>query len=220
MIRVTAFRWVPPFAQGLVRDLRVRWALEEAGLPYEEHLIGADDQKSDRYRALQPFGQVPVLEEDDTAMFESGAIVLHVAERSPALMPDDGHDRERVRTWMFAALNSVEPPIMMINFMDLQPGGVPEGAKALRETVAGWIGMRLDHLARFLGDREHLVADRFTAADLLMTTVLRILRNTDLVAQRPTLDAYKRRGEARPAFQKALDAQLAAFAKHTPPPKM
>jgi glutathione S-transferase len=135
-------------------------------------------------------------------------------------MPDDGHDRERVRTWMFAALNSVEPPIMMINFMDLQPGGVPEGAKALRETVAGWIGMRLDHLARFLGDREHLVADRFTAADLLMTTVLRILRNTDLVAQRPTLDAYKRRGEARPAFQKALDAQLAAFAKHTPPPKM
>jgi glutathione S-transferase len=218
MIRVTAFRWVPPFAQGLVRDLRVRWALEEAGLPYEEHLIGPDDQKSDRYRALQPFGQVPVLEEDDAVMFESGAIVLHVAERSPALMPDGGHERERVRTWMFAALNSVEPPIMMLNFMDLQPGGVPEGAKALRETVAGWIGMRLDHLTKFLGEREHLVADRFTAADLLMTTVLRILRNTDLVAQRPTLDAYQRRGEARPAFQTALAAQLAAFAAHAPPP--
>jgi glutathione S-transferase len=218
MIRVTAFRWVPPFAQGLVRDLRVRWALEEAGLPYEEHLIGPQDQKSDRYRALQPFGQVPVLEEDDTAMFESGAIVLHIAERSPALMPDDGHERERVRTWMFAALNSIEPPIMMINFMDLQPGGVPEGAKALRETVAGWIDMRLDNLAKFLGDREHLVADRFTAADLLMTTVLRILRNTDLVAQRPTLDAYKQRGEARPAFRNALDAQMAAFAKHAPGP--
>jgi glutathione S-transferase len=218
MIRVTAFRWVPPFAQGLVRDLRVRWALEEAGLPYEEHLIGPDDQTSDRYRALQPFGQVPVLEEDDAVMFESGAIVLHVAERSPALMPDGGHERERVRTWMFAALNSVEPPIMMLNFMDLQPGGVPEGAKALRETVAGWIGMRLDHLTKFLGEREHLVADRFTAADLLMTTVLRILRNTDLVAQRPTLDAYQRRGEARPAFQTALAAQLAAFAAHAPPP--
>jgi len=217
MIRVSAFRWVPPFAQGLVRDLRVRWALEEAGLPYEEHLIGPDDQKSDRYRALQPFGQVPVLEEDDAAMFESGAIVLHVAERSPALMPDDGHERERVRTWTFAALNSIEPPIMMLNFMDLQPGGVPEGAKALRETVVGWIGTRLDNLAKFLGDREHLVADRFTAADLLMTTVLRIPRNTDLVAQRPTLDAYKRRGEARPPFKKALDAQMAAFAKHTPP---
>jgi glutathione S-transferase len=217
MIRVTAFRWVPPFAQGLVRDLRVRWALEEAGLPYEEHLIGPDDQKSDRYRALQPFGQVPVLEEDDAAMFESGAIVLHVAERSPALMPDDGHGRERVRTWTFAALNSIEPPIMMLNFMDLQPGGVPEGAKALRETVVGWIGTRLDNLAKFLGDREHLIADRFTAADLLMTTVLRIPRNTDLVSQQPTLDAYKRRGEARPAFKKALDAQMAAFAKQTPP---
>ena len=216
MIRVTAFRWVPPFAQGLVRDLRVRWALEEAGLPYEEHLIGPDDQKSERYRALQPFGQVPVLEEDETAMFESGAIVLHIAERSPALMPDDGRERERVRTWMFAALNSIEPPIMMLNFMDLQPGGVPEGAKALHETIAGWIGMRLDNLARFLGEREHLVADRFTAADLLMTTVLRILRNTDLVAQRPSLDAYKQRGEARPAFRKALDAQMAAFAKHAP----
>ena len=217
MIRVTAFRWVPPFAQGLVRDLRVRWALEEAGLPYEEHLIGPDDQKSDRYRTLQPFGQVPVLEEDNDAMFESGAIVLHVAERSPALMPDDGHERERVRTWMFAALNSIEPPIMMLNFMDMQPRGVAEGTKALRETIVGWIGMRLDNLAKFLGDREHLVADRFTAADLLMTTVLRILRNTELVTERPTLDAYKQRGEARPAFKKALDAQLATFARHAPP---
>jgi glutathione S-transferase len=220
MIRVTAFRWVPPFAQGLVRDLRVRWALEEAGLPYEENLIGPDDQKSDRYRRLQPFGQVPVLEEDEAAMFESGAIVLHVAERSAALMPDDAHERERVRTWMFAALNSVEPPIMMLNFIDLQPGSVADGAKPLRDTIAGWIGMRLDNLAKFLGDREHLVADRFTAADLLMTTVLRILRNTDLVAQRPTLDAYKKRNEERPAFVKALAAQLATFAKHTPPSRL
>jgi glutathione S-transferase len=217
MIRVTAFRWVPPFAQGLVRDLRVRWALEEAGLPYEEHLIGPEDQKADHYRALQPFGQVPVLEEDETAMFESGAIVLHIAERSPALMPDDGHERERVRTWMLAALNTVEPPIMMLNFIDLQPGGVADGTKAFRDTVAGWVGTRLDNVARFLGDRDHLVAGRFTAADLLMTTVLRILRNTDLVTERPSLDAYKRRGEARPAFKKALDAQLATFAKHAPP---
>jgi len=216
MIRVTAFRWVPPFAQGLVRDLRVRWALEEAGLPYEEHLIGPDDQKSDFYRALQPFGQVPVLEEDETTMFESGAIVLHIAERSPALMPDDGHERARVRTWVLAALNSVEPPIMMLNFIDLQPGEVAEGTKALRDTLVGWVGMRLDNLATFLGEREHLVADRFTAADLLMTSVLRILRNTDLVEQRPSLAAYRERGEARPAFKKALDAQLAAFAKHVP----
>ena len=217
MIRVTAFRWVPPFAQGLVRDLRVRWALEEAGLPYEENLIGPDDQKSDRYRALQPFGQVPVLEEDEAAMFESGAIVLHVAERSAALMPDDGHQRERIRTWMFAALSTIEPPILMLITIDLQPGGVSEGTKPLRDTVVGRVGTRLDSLVKFLGDREYLVADRFSAADLLMTTVLRQLRNTDLVAQRPTLDAYQKRNEQRPAFVKALTAQLATFAKHAPP---
>jgi len=208
---------VPPFAQGLVRDLRVRWALEEAGLPYEENLIGPDDQKSDRYRALQPFGQVPVLEEDEAAMFESGAIVLHVAERSAALMPDDGHQRERIRTWMFAALSTIEPPILMLITIDLQPGGVSEGTKPLRDTVVGRVGTRLDSLVKFLGDREYLVADRFSAADLLMTTVLRQLRNTDLVAQRPTLDAYQKRNEQRPAFVKALAAQLATFAKHAPP---
>jgi glutathione S-transferase len=217
MIRVTAHRWVPPFAQGLVRDLRVRWALEEAGLPYEEQLIGPDDQKSDRYRALQPFGQVPVLEEDDAAMFESGAIVLHIAERSAALMPEDARERERVRTWMFAALNTIEPPVTTLGFVNLQPGGVTEGTKPLRDWVAGFVSSRLDSLVKFLGDREHLVAHRFTAADLLMTTVLRQLRTTDLVAQRPTLDAYKKRNEERPAFVKALAAQLAAFARHTPP---
>jgi len=217
MIRVTAHRWVPPFAQGLVRDLRVRWALEEAGLPYDEQLIGPDDQKSDRYRALQPFGQVPVLEEDDDAMFESGAIVLHVAERSPALMPDDARERERVRTWVFAAINTVEPPITALSFVKLQPGGVTEGTKPLHDRVVEFVGMRLDSLVRFLGEREHLVANRFTAADLMMTTVLRNLRTTDLVAQRPTLEAYKKRNEERPAFVKALAAQLAAFAKHAPP---
>ena len=219
MITISAFAWVPPFARGQVRDLRVRWALEEAGLPYEEQLIGPDDQKSDRYRALQPFGQVPVLEEDDDAMFESGAIVLHLAERSPALMPDDGHERERVRTWMFAALSTIEPPILTLAAVDLQPGGVTDGTKPLRETIVGRIGMRLDSLAKFVGAREYLVADRFTAADLLMTTVIRQLRNTDLVSQRPTLDAYRKRNEERPAFVKALAAQLATFAKHAPPPR-
>jgi len=217
MIRVSAHRWVPPFAQGLVRDLRVRWALEEAGLPYEEHLIGPDDQKSDRYRALQPFGQVPVLEEDDDAMFESGAIVLHIAERTPALMPDDARERERVRTWVFAAINTVEPPITTLTFVKLQPGGVTEATKPLHDRIVEFVGMRLDSLVRFLGERGHLVANRFTAADLMMTTVLRNLRTTDLVAQRPTLAAYKERNEERPAFVKALAAQLAAFAKHAPP---
>src|SRR6185369_15591548 len=123
-ITVTAFKWVPPFAQGLVRDLRVRWALEEAGLSYEPHLIGPQDQKSDAYRRLQPFGQVPVLEEDDLALFESGAIVLHIAERSDALMPQDQRARAQTRSWMFAALNSVEPPITMLNVIDRQPGEV------------------------------------------------------------------------------------------------
>jgi len=214
---IRAYRWVPPFAQGLVRDLRVRWALDEAGFDYEERLIGFEDQNTAAYRALQPFGQVPVLEEDGASMFESGAIVLHLAEQSPALMPQGPEARARVRTWMFAALNTVEPPIMMLNVIDLQPGGAPEGAKDLRAAVLGMIEKRLDALSAFLGDREHLVEDRFTAADLLMTTVLRILRTTDLVEKRPALAAYRTRGEARPAFRKALAAQLAPFAANAPP---
>ena len=217
MIRVSAFRWVPPFAQGLVRDLRVSWAMEEAGLEHTEPPIGPEDQDSDAYRALQPFGQVPVLEDDDTAMFESGAIVLHIAERAPALMPDDGHARERVRSWMLAALNSVEPPIMMLVAIDSQPPDALRASQALRDTIVGRIDKRLDGLARFLGTHEHLVDGRFTAADLLMTTVLRIPRHTDVVTRRPALDAYRKRNESRPAFQKALDAQLATFARHQPP---
>jgi len=214
---VSAFRWVPPFAQGLVRDLRVRWALGEAGLGYDEHLIGPEDQKSDRYRRLQPFGQVPTLQDGDLALFESGAIVLHVAEQSTALMPDDSDARARVRTWMFAALSTVEPPIMMLNVIDLQPGGAPEGAMGVRAAVVGLIEQRLDALADFLGEREHLVAERFTAADLLMVSVLRILRTTDLVEKRPTLDAYRQRGEARPAFRKALAEQMSPFKANAPP---
>ena len=160
---------------------------------------------------------MPAIDDDGLVLFESGAIVLHLAERSEALMPRDEPARTRVRTWMFAALNTIEPPITTLNVIDLQPGGAPAGAKDLRESVLARIGVRLDSLAAFLGDREHLVEDRFTAADLLMTTVLRILRTTDLVAQRPALAAYKQRHEARPAFQKALADQLAAFAQHAPP---
>ena len=217
MIRVSAFRWVPPFAQGLVRDLRVRWALEEAGLPYEVMLIGPEDQKSESYRKLQPFGQVPAIDDDGLVLFESCAIVMHLGDRSEVLMPRDAAARARVRTWMLAALNTIEPPIIVLNAIDLQPGGAPAGAKDLRDSVVARIGGRLDSLAAFLGDRENLVDERFTAADLLMTTVLRILRTTDLVSQRPTLDAYRLRHEARPAFQKALAAQMATFAKHAPP---
>jgi glutathione S-transferase len=217
VIRLSAFRWVPPFAQGLVRDLRVRWALEEAGLPYEEMLIGPDDQKTAAYRRLQPFGQVPAIDDDGLVLFESCAIVMHLGERSEVLMPRDAEARARVRTWMLAALNTIEPPIMMLNVIDLQPGGAPPGAKELRASVLGRIGGRLDSLVAYLGEREHLVEDRFSAADLLMTTVLRILRTTSLVSERPSLEAYKERHEARPAFQKALAAQMAAFAQHAPP---
>jgi len=217
VIRVSAFRWVPPFAQGLVRDLRVRWALEEAGLPYEMRLIGFADQDSAAYRAMQPFGQVPAIDDDGLVLFESCAILMHLGERSEALLPRDDKARARVRTWMLAALNTIEPPITALNVIDLQPGGAPAGAKALRESVVARIGQRLDSLAAFLGDRPCLVENRFTAADLLMTTVLRILRTTDLVAQRPALQAYKERHEARPAFRKALADQMGTFAANAPP---
>ena len=215
-IKVSAFRWVPPFAQGLVRDLRVRWALEEIGLPYEERLLSRDDQNSESYRKLQPFGQVPTFETEGLVLFESGAVVMHLAEQSNALMPADAAARARVKTWMFAALSTIEPPINMLVVIDLQPAEVREGAQKLRDSVAERVGGRLDSLATFLGDREHLVEGRFTAADLLMTSVLRILRTTDLVSKRPTLDAYRLRGEARPAFQRALAAQMATFAANAP----
>ena len=216
-ITVSAFRWVPPFAQGLVRDLRVRWALEEAGLEYDVNLIGPDDQKSAAYRALQPFGQVPAFEQDGLALFESCAIVMHIAEQCPALMPTEPQGRAKTRSWMLAAINTLEPPITVLTVIELQPGGPPEGAMDMRASVLQRIQGRLDSVAAFLGDREHLIDDRFSAADLLMTTVLRMLRNTDLVTKMPTLQAYQQRCEARPAFRKALEAQLATFAANRPP---
>jgi glutathione S-transferase len=213
MIRVSAFRWVPPFARGLVRDLRVRWALEEAGLSYEQRLIGPEDQASERYRRLQPFGQVPAYEEDGFVLFESGAIVLHVAERCEALMPSDPKRRARVTAWMFAALNTIEPRIQHLAEIDLFHAD--EAWTKQRRPAAGDAAQaRLGTLAGWLTGRDYL-EDRFTAADLLMTTVLRIPRHTDLVTQIAVLDAYRLRCEARPAFQKALAAQMAAF---TPDP--
>jgi glutathione S-transferase len=214
MRRVSAFRRVPPFAQGLVKDLRVRWALEEAGLDYEERLIGAADQNSQSYRALQPFGQVPAYEEDGLVLFESGAIVLHIAERTEALMPSDPGGQARTRTWMFAALNTVEPAIMFLNEIDMQH--VAEGsAKPDRSAAVAAVNSRLAGLCGQLGGRDYL-EDRFTAADLLMTTVLRNLRETDLVAKLPVLEAYQFRCEARAAFQKALADQMGCFAENAP----
>lgn len=214
MIRVTAFPWVPPFAQGLVRDLRVRWALEEAGLEYEERLIQRDEQASEDYRLLQPFGQVPVYEEDDLTLFESGAIVLHIAERCEALLPSDYAARARAKAWMVAALNSVEPHILNLALIDLFCPH-EEWAKLRRPGAVGMVDKRLDDLVAWLGKNDYLEG-RFTAGDLLMTSVLRILRHTDLVERRPALHAYQQRCEARPAFQKALADQVAPFARNAP----
>jgi glutathione S-transferase len=215
MIKVTAFRWVPPFAQGLARDLRVRWALEEAGLPYEQILIGPDDQKSAEYRRLQPFGQVPVMHDGDFALFESASIVMYIAEKSGALLPRSAEDRARVLTWMFAALNSIEPYVSNLNLIDLF-NAKEEWAKQRRPGAETALRGRLESLSKALGDRPHLVGGSFSAADLLMTTVLRFLRHTSIVADYPNLLAFKERAEARPAFQRALAAQMANFEKYKP----
>ena len=215
MITISAFKWVPPFAQGLVRDLRVRWALEEAGLAYREKLIDQEDQKSEAYRSLQPFGQVPTFEDGGLKLFESGSIVLHIAERSDALMPAEPDARSRVKMWLFTALNTIEPHIMYLAEVDLFHAK-EDWAKQRRPAVVKMIQKRLKELSAQLRDREYLEG-RFTVADLLMTTVLRIPRNTTLVQEVPVLDAYRLRCEARPAFKKALDAQMAVFAKHAPP---
>ncbi|MCY1042658.1 glutathione S-transferase family protein [Corallococcus sp. bb12-1] len=209
MIRISAFKWVPPFAQGVVRDLRVRWALEEAGLPYEAQLIDPEVQASSDYRELQPFGQVPVFEEEGLALFESGAIVFHIASRNEVLLPRDEADRARAITWMFAALNSIEIHVQQLAEIDLFAPD-KEWAKLHRPDVEKAVRRRLKELAMRLGDREYLEG-RFTAGDLMMTTVLRILRHTDLLDSEPTLKAYKERCEARPAFQRALAAQMKPF---------
>lgn len=209
MMTVSAFKWVPPFAQGLVRDLRVRWALEEAGLPYQVKFIDNKVQASPDYRKLQPFGQVPVLEEDGLVLFESGAIVLHIANKCEALLPVDAAGRARAVTWLFAALNSIEIVIQPLAEVDLF-FAQEEWAKLRRPGAVESLKERLGELAAHLGEREYL-EDRFTAGDLMMVTVLRILRHTDVLDGFPTLKAYKERCEARPAFQRALAAQMAPF---------
>jgi len=213
-IRITGFKWVPPFAQGLVRDLRVRWALEEAGLPYEEKLLGQGEQNSAEHRAIQPFGQVPVYEEGDLTLFESGSIVLHIAEKSPVLLPPEPGARARVITWMFAALNSVEPHLLTLAALDTF-FAQEEWARLRKPSALAMAQSRLNGLAAGLGERQYLER-QFSAADVLMTTVLRFIKHTTLVAGIPTLAAYQARCEARPAFKRALAAQLAPFAKYAP----
>jgi glutathione S-transferase len=214
-IRVTAFRWVPPFAQGLVRDLRVRWALEEAGLPYEQVLIGPDDQKSAEYRQMQPFGQVPVFQADDITLFESGSIVMYIAEKTNTLLPPTAEGRARTLTWVIAALNSLEPHVLNLNVIDLfNPN--EEWAKARRPAAEALLRGRLAALSQWLAEREYFEGGSFTAGDLVMTTTLRFMRHSTILADYPNLAAFKDRAEARPAFQRAHAAQLANFEKYKP----
>ena len=213
-IVVWGFRRVPPFAQGLVRDLRVRWALEEAGRRYDVALIDADERHAAAYRRRQPFGMVPAAEVDGEALFESGAIVHRIAADAAALMPESGAARAETVTWMFAALNTVEPPIQHLLEMDLLHTGEPWVAMR-RPAVVETVQARLAPLAARLDGRDYLLG-RFTAADVLMATVLRFLRHTDLPACFPVLEAYLDRCEARPAFQRALYRQLGDYAHHAP----
>ena len=210
MITISAFKWVPDFARGQVRDLRVRWALEEAGIPYKTRLIEQGDQDRPEYRALQPFGQVPVLEDDGFVLFESGAIVLYIGERSETLLPKDVAARARATQWVIAALNSIEPHLMNVALIDLFYAN-EEWAKLRRPSAVQFAKRRLAGLSKSLGEKPYLDGERFTAGDLMMTAVLRILKHTDIVTSDKRLAAYIERCTARPAFKRALDAQMADF---------
>jgi glutathione S-transferase len=208
MITISAFKSVPEFAHGQVRDLRPRWALEEAGIPYRTRLLAQGDQNKPDYRALQPFGQVPMLEEDGFVLFESGAIVLYIGERSETLLPKDPRARARATQWLIAALNSVEPSLLNVALIDLFYVN-EEWAKLRRPGAVEFAQKRLSALSSSLGSKPYLDGDRFTAGDLMMTTVLRILKHTDIVTRDARLAAYIERCTARPAFQRAFDAQVA-----------
>lgn len=212
MITISAFKWVPEFARGQVRDLRVRWALEEAGLPYKTRLLAHGDQDKPEYRALQPFGQVPVLQEGNLVLFESGAIVQYIGERSEALLPKDSSARARAIQWLIAALNSIEPFVMNVALIDAFYTN-EQWAKLRRPGAVEFLQRRLSALSKALGDKPFLDGERFTAGDLVMSSVLRILKNTDIVSRDAGLAAYVERCIARPAFTRALEAQLGDFAE-------
>jgi glutathione S-transferase len=211
--RSPAFKLVPEFAQGVVRDLRVRWALEEAGLDYRARLL--DQERPAEYLLEQPFDQVPCFNDGKVRIFETGAIVQYLGEQSEVLLPRDPQGRYRAIQWTYAALNSVEPAVLNLLLIDIFYAG-EEWAKLRRPGAADFANLKLKRVSDWLGDKEWLEGDRFTIGDLLMVTVLRFLRHTDLVAGFPNLAAYQKRGEARPAFQRALGDQLAAYKQHEP----
>ena len=208
-ITITAFERSPDGGRGLARDTRVRWALEEAGQRYEVRPVSFRAMKEPAHLALHPFGQIPTYEEDGLALFETGAIVLHIAERHGGLLPKDPGARARAITWMFAAVNTVEPPILEIVTAKLVEGDKP-WAKERWALVADRIRGRLKQLSARLGDADWLDG-AFSAGDLMMVSVLLRARPSGLLDEFPGLAAYVARGEARPAYKRAFDAQLAAF---------
>ena len=205
---ITAFERSPDGGKGLARDTRVRWALEEVGQPYQVRLVSFRAMKEPAHLALHPFGQIPTYEDGDLALFESGAIVFHIAERHAGLLPDDANARARALTWMFAALNTVEPPIL-----ERETARLLEGNKTWYEErlplVEDRVRDRLDQLSDRLGDADWLDG-AFSAGDLMMVSVLLRLKSTGILDEYPNLAGYVARGEARPAYKRAFDAQLAA----------
>lgn len=210
---LTGYDWAPDEGRGMVRDMRVRWALEEVGQPYDERRLSWGEQKEPAHRARSPFGQVPTYEEDGLVLFESGAIVLHIAETRPGLLPDEPRARARGREWMFAALNSVEPVVWDFVLATIFEG---EAGKARMPGVEQRLRTRLGELSARLGEAEWLDG-AFGAGDLLMVHVLRPLAHYPYLGEHANLAAYIARGEARPAFERAL-AALRAGLRDTPPP--
>jgi len=206
---ITAFESSPDGGKGLARDMPVRWALEEAGQPYEVHLVSFAEMKEPAHRALHPFGQIPTYEEDGLVLFESGAIVFHIAERHASLMPDDAAGRARAITWMFATLNTIEPPVFERDLALVLERDEPWFAQRVRGLEEA-IRRKLGDLSARLGSADWLDG-AFSAGDLLMISVLRRLHGSGLLEEHPNLAAYVARGEARPAFQRAFEAQLAVF---------
>lgn len=212
-IEITALRWVPEGPRGLVKDLRVRWALEEAGLDYRVRLIGGDQPPG--YEDDQPFGQVPCFRDPTISIFESGAIVQYIGDKSEALLPLDAQERSRAIQWTYAALSSVEPFVQFRTLLNSFWGG-HDWAEPAKPTFDELARRRLTQLSTWLGGKRWLEGERFTIGDLMMVTVLRLAERGQLLGDTPNLSAYVKRGEARPAFQQALTDHLAVFAANEP----
>jgi glutathione S-transferase len=215
-IEITALRWVPPGAQGLVKDLRVRWALEEAGLNYRVRLVGAE--RPPEYVKDQPFNQVPCLRDETVQIFESGAILQYIGEKSEALLPRDPGGKYRAIQWIYAAVSSIEPFVQLRALLNVVLAD-QEWAEPAKPTFDHFAQMRLRQLSDRLGDRQWLEGDRFTIGDLMMVTVLRIAGRSGQLADFPALAAYVKRGQERPAFARALSDQLAVYAANEPQPE-